>query len=139
MIAGSGSELHFCVEAGDLLKKKGWDCRVVSVPSWTLFDEQPAEYRNQVLCISDRKKGAILTAYVEAASTFGKLPLDRISPHMYPGQRYVERAGESSSASLLGTRVRPRLHLYIDISGARVRVRALQGARAEGLQVQAGK
>lgn len=61
------------MEAAEILRKKGWDCRVVSVPSWTLFDEQPAEYRNQVMCISDRKKGAILTAYVEAASTFGKL------------------------------------------------------------------
>ncbi|PHJ25122.1 transketolase [Cystoisospora suis] len=71
IIGGSGSEVHFCVEAAEILRKKGWDCRVVSVPSWTLFDEQPAEYRNQVMCISDRKKGAVLTAYVEAASTFG--------------------------------------------------------------------
>ncbi|EPT31442.1 transketolase [Toxoplasma gondii ME49] len=70
VIAGSGSEVHFCVEAKKLLTNN-WDVRLVSMPCWTLFDEQPAEYRNQVLCLSERRQGKVLTAYVEAASPFG--------------------------------------------------------------------
>ncbi|PFH36308.1 transketolase [Besnoitia besnoiti] len=72
IIAGSGSEVHFCVAARKILLEKGaWDVRVVSMPCWTLFDEQPAEYRNRVLCLADRRKGDVVTAYVEAASPFG--------------------------------------------------------------------
>lgn len=70
VIAGSGSEVHLCVEAKKLLTGN-WDVRLVSMPCWTLFDEQPAEYRNKILCLSERKNGNVLTAYVEAASTFG--------------------------------------------------------------------
>ncbi|KEP64145.1 UNVERIFIED_CONTAM: transketolase [Hammondia hammondi] len=70
VIAGSGSEVHFCVEAKKLLTNN-WDVRLVSMPCWTLFDEQPADYRSQVLCLSERRQGKVLTAYVEAASPFG--------------------------------------------------------------------
>lgn len=49
IVIGTGSEVHIALEAGKLLKDKGIKARVVSLPSWELFDAQPAEYRNGVL------------------------------------------------------------------------------------------
>lgn len=49
ILIGTGSEVHIALEAGKLLQDKGVVARVVSLPSWELFDAQPAEYRNMVL------------------------------------------------------------------------------------------
>ena len=49
IIIGTGSELHLALEAGRVLKDKAIMARVVSLPSWELFDAQPENYRNEVL------------------------------------------------------------------------------------------
>ncbi len=49
ILIGTGSEVHIALEAGKLLMVKGINARVVSLPSWELFDAQPEEYRNSVL------------------------------------------------------------------------------------------
>ena len=49
ILIGTGSEVHIALEAGKLLQRKGISARVVSLPSWELFDAQPAKYRNKVL------------------------------------------------------------------------------------------
>ncbi|MFC1915336.1 transketolase [Chloroflexota bacterium] len=49
ILIGTGSEVHIALEAGKLLQENGVAARVVSLPSWELFDAQPAEYRNDVL------------------------------------------------------------------------------------------
>jgi len=49
IIIGTGSEVHIALEVGKLLQDKGVAARVVSLPSWELFDAQPAEYHNMVL------------------------------------------------------------------------------------------
>jgi transketolase len=49
ILIGTGSELHIAMDAGKLLQESGISARVVSLPSWELFDAQPTEYRNQVL------------------------------------------------------------------------------------------
>jgi transketolase len=49
IIIGTGSEVHLALEAAKLLQDKGIKARVVSLPSWELFDAQPSDYRNQVL------------------------------------------------------------------------------------------
>ena len=46
---GTGSEVHIALEAGKILMSKGVSVRVVSLPSWTLFDEQSSEYKAKVL------------------------------------------------------------------------------------------
>jgi transketolase len=48
-LIGTGSEVGLAMEARDLLNKDGIATRVVSMPCWSLFDEQPAAYRTQVL------------------------------------------------------------------------------------------
>ncbi|MFC2014510.1 transketolase [Chloroflexota bacterium] len=49
IIIGTGSEVHIALEAGDMLQESGVKARIVSMPSWELFDAQPVEYRNKVL------------------------------------------------------------------------------------------
>lgn len=49
LLIGSGSELPLALEAGRRLAAAGRRVRVVSMPSWELFDRQPAAYRARVL------------------------------------------------------------------------------------------
>ena len=66
IIIGTGSELHFALEAGQRLQEKGIAARVVSLPSWELFDAQPVEYRHSVLPSNIRARVSI-----EAATPLG--------------------------------------------------------------------
>jgi transketolase len=49
ILIGTGSELHLALAAGIKLAAEGVRVRVVSLPSWELFDRQPQMYRDQVL------------------------------------------------------------------------------------------
>lgn len=66
ILMASGSEVQLVYGAGKQLKAKGIDARVVSMPSWELFEEQPEEYKNKVL-----PKTVTTRLAVEAASSFG--------------------------------------------------------------------
>ncbi len=65
MIA-SGSEVHLIVEAAQELARQGIQARLVSMPSWELFEEQPLEYRDSVFPDS-----VPIRLAVEAGSTMG--------------------------------------------------------------------
>jgi len=49
ILMASGSEVHIALEAQAQLAGRGIDVRVVSMPSWELFEAQPVEYRESVL------------------------------------------------------------------------------------------
>ncbi len=49
ILIASGSEVHLALEASQRLEAEGVKVRVVSMPSWELFDKQPKEYRQEVL------------------------------------------------------------------------------------------
>src|SRR5579863_1644076 len=49
LLLATGSEVFLAVEAYELLQAAGIRARVVSMPSWEIFDHQPEEYRNTVL------------------------------------------------------------------------------------------
>jgi transketolase len=49
LLIATGSEVPLCAAAQEALTKEGIRSRVVSMPSWELFDAQPAEYREAVL------------------------------------------------------------------------------------------
>ena len=66
ILIGTGSEVHIALEAGKLLQEKGISVRVVSLPSWELFDVQPEEYRHEVL-----PPGIQVRISIEAASPIG--------------------------------------------------------------------
>jgi transketolase len=66
LLMATGSEVWVILEAAKQLAEKGIRARVVSMPSWELFDQQPKEYQESVLPSKIRKRLAI-----EAASPFG--------------------------------------------------------------------
>ena len=49
ILIGTGSEVHIAMDAAKLLQTEGIAARVVSLPSWELFDAQPEAYRDGVL------------------------------------------------------------------------------------------
>jgi len=49
ILIATGSEVHIILEAGRNLERLGISARVVSLPSWELFEAQPIAYRNEVL------------------------------------------------------------------------------------------
>lgn len=49
ILIGTGSEVHLCLEAANKLSGEGVKVRVVSLPSWELFEKQTQEYRDSVL------------------------------------------------------------------------------------------
>jgi transketolase len=65
VLIGTGSEVWPCVEAAKLLAADGIAARVVSFPSWKLFDEQSAEYKASVL------PAGVPKLAVEAGATAG--------------------------------------------------------------------
>jgi transketolase len=92
ILIGTGSELSLVVGARERLLQRNIKARVVSMPSWELFDAQPQDYRDFVLPPSVRRRLA-----VEAA-----LPLGW---HRYVGDRGdvigVERFGASAPGSVV--------------------------------------
>ena len=65
VLIGTGAEVWPCVEAAKLLAAEGIAARVVSFPSWKLFEEQTQEYKTSVLPADMRKLA------VEAGATVG--------------------------------------------------------------------
>ena len=66
ILIATGSEVALCLEAYELLTKDGVRARVVSMPSWELFDDQDKDYRESVLPPQVRARVS-----VEVASDFG--------------------------------------------------------------------
>jgi transketolase len=66
LLLGTGSELSLCVDAFEQLSKEGIRARVVSMPSFEIFERQDKAYRDSVL-----PPGVKARVSVEAATTFG--------------------------------------------------------------------
>ncbi len=92
LLLATGSEVSLACAARDRLAERGIDARVVSMPSWELFERQPAEYRDRVLPPAVRARVSI-----EAGATMGW--------HRYVGDQGdvigLDRFGASAPASVL--------------------------------------
>ena len=66
ILMGTGSEVSLCIDAYEKLKAEGVQARVVSMPSWEIFERQDAAYKESVLPSSVTARVS-----VEMASTFG--------------------------------------------------------------------
>ena len=66
ILIGTGSEVALCVEVYEKLKQEGIAARVVSMPSWELFEQQDQAYRDSVL-----PPGITARVSVEAGSVIG--------------------------------------------------------------------
>lgn len=92
LLIATGSEVETAMQAFDILSEKGYRPRVVSLPSFEIFDEQPQEYRDSVMPPNVRKRVCI-----EALVSFGW--------HKYAGDEGVivslDRFGASAPAKTL--------------------------------------
>jgi transketolase len=93
VLIGTGSEVSVCVEAAKQLQAAGIPTRVVSMPSWELFEEQDEAYRDSVL------PGDVPKLAVEAAASFGwdrwadeSVSIDRFGASA-PGKIVMENLG----------------------------------------------
>jgi len=66
LLIGTGSEVSLCLGAQEALKKQGVEARVISMPSWKLFEDQDEAYRESVLPSHIRARVS-----VEQAARFG--------------------------------------------------------------------
>jgi transketolase len=66
ILMATGSELSLCVDAYEKLKAEGINARVVSMPSWEIFEEQDTAYKESVL-----PSAITARVSVEMAATFG--------------------------------------------------------------------
>ena len=66
LLLATGSEVSLCITAHEQLKAEGIKARVISMPSWEVFESQSQEYRDSVLPPAIAARVA-----VEEASTFG--------------------------------------------------------------------
>ncbi len=65
VLVGSGSEVQHCLSAAATLHGTGVATRVVSFPSWELFEQQPEQYRHEIF------PAGVPVLSIEAGSTFG--------------------------------------------------------------------
>lgn len=101
ILIATGSEVGLIVEAQKKLMEKGLSVRLVSMPSWELFDKQPQEYRESVLPPSTRAKLA-----VEAGVSQGW--------HRYVGDKGDVLSVETFGASAPGPIVMERYGFNVD-------------------------
>ncbi|HTZ96537.1 MAG TPA: transketolase [Terriglobales bacterium] len=66
ILMGTGSEVSLCVSAYEQLKAQGVKARVVSMPSWSIFEKQSEDYKRSVF-----PPGVKARVSVEAAATLG--------------------------------------------------------------------
>lgn len=88
ILTGTGSEVHCCVDAAAALAEEGIASRVVSMPSWELFETQPSQYRLEVLTEGVPVLG------IEAGTSFG---WDRYADETVT----IDRFGASAPGGLL--------------------------------------
>jgi transketolase len=93
VLIGTGAEVSVCMGAAEQLAGDGLSVRVVSMPSWELFDDQDDDYQETVL------PDGVPTLAVEAASSFGwerwaddSVSIDRFGASA-PGTTALEKFG----------------------------------------------
>jgi transketolase len=97
ILIATGSEVHTVQEARALLAAEGVTSRVVSLPSWELFDEQSQAYRDQVLSPAVEARvcveaGASLGWDRFAGSRGAIVAIDRFGASA-PGQTVLDHLG----------------------------------------------
>ncbi len=116
ILIGTGSEVQWCVEARKKLEQHGVKARVVSMPSWDLFADQPESYRESVL-----PKTIKARVTIEAASPLGW--------HRWAGDEGVVIGVERFGASAPGEEVMQHLGITAEhVTSAALR---LLGRKAE--------
>ena len=121
ILIATGSEVSLCLRAHDQLEREDVTARVVSMPSWELFERQDEAYRRQVLPAHVRARVA-----VEQASTFGWERYTGADGHVLGMQTF------GASAPL--AELQKKFGFTVDgvIAAARAQIRKARAAREVG-------
>ncbi|MCC7104895.1 MAG: transketolase [Chloroflexi bacterium] len=96
-IISTGSQVHLALEAREMLARQGVRARVVSMPSWELFDRQPPEYQESVI----PRDGSVPRLAVEAGVTWGWYRYGGLDGDVLGLDRFgVSAPGEQALAAL---------------------------------------
>lgn len=116
ILIASGSEVHLALEARKRLVQKGFEVRVVSMPSWELFDKAPLDYQDKVL-----PPDVTARLSVEAGISMGW--------ERYVGSRTAIIAIDRFGASAPGATVMEKYGLTVDqvVSKAMQQLKSSQG------------
>lgn len=126
ILIGTGSEVQWCMGAYEKLIAEGVKARVVSMPSWELFEEQSDEYRESVLPTKCRARVAVeagtsigwrryvgLEGAVIARRIFGaSAPLPELLKHFgFTVEHVIQEAKAvmAGKAAVAGTRLLPNI------------------------------
>ncbi len=97
VLVGTGAEVVVCLQAAEQLAEEGVPARVVSFPSWELFEQQPGEYRASVF------PAGLPRLAVEAGVSFGwdryaeaSVSIDHFGASA-PGTRVLEEFGYTAA------------------------------------------
>jgi transketolase len=117
VLIGTGSEVHLCIAVREQLEADGLSVRVVSMPSWELFAEQPDSYRDAVL------SPGVPTLAVEAGVSLG---WDRYADDVVAIDHFGASAPGSVALAEFGYTpdnvvARARALLALDSSGGKTR------------------
>lgn len=115
ILMASGSEVALALQAAELLEAQGVAARVVSMPSWELFEVQPEEYRQQVLPPGVRAKVVVEAAHPQGWEKYigpggRSIGVDRFgasAPYQVLAEKFgftVERIVEVAERALAETR-----------------------------------
>jgi len=100
ILMASGSEVQLIVEAGRKLAKAGRGVRLVSFPSWELFEAQPKAYRDKVLPPRIKARLAVEAGVGQGWERYAGAAGDIISLERYgasaPGEVALEKLGFSA-------------------------------------------
>ena len=114
ILIATGSEVHLALAAVPLLEAQGLKVRVVSMPSWEIFEEQPEEYRRALL------PSGVPKLAIEAGSTLGW--------RRYVGDRGAVLGLDRFGASAPG----PIAYKNLGFTAERVAAEALRIAKRRG-------
>ncbi len=96
IIIATGSEVHLALKAKEELEKEGIKVRIVSMPSWELFEKQSDEYKNSVLIPEIPKlavEAGVTTGWQKYVGTDGDvIGIDRFGESA-PGNVVMEKFG----------------------------------------------
>lgn len=112
IVIATGSEVVPALNAAEILEKKGYSLRLVSMPSWELFEEQNREYQESVLPKACNKR-----ITVEAGVTFGWSKYSGDNGLMIGMDRFGESAPAGKLASEFGftaEKIAEKIEAYLD-------------------------
>ena len=108
ILIGTGSEVSLCIKAYEKLKQEGIPARVVSMPSWELFEQQDQSYRDHVLPPSIAARVSVEEASVTGWDRYAGGTGAKIGMHTF-GSRICLR---NSASRLRRCSLPPRSRLH---------------------------